>query len=285
MSQMSKQMTLEGQELLSARIHKASDIIRRVKENSQLPLIVNFSGGRDSQVLLDLVQQVTSDFFCFYMVSGIDWKESLQHVENICREYDAKLMVSHPQDYSSCWSVRVNGFFERLERFGYWPTVKKQWCSIYLKIRPQRQVLRRVFGVKLRRKSGKWKPQSIFKLNGVRREESSRRMQIYRRLAKSGYMVKDPNQPEAMMVFPILDWTDKDVNDYLLLRGMKRKENPLYSKFGVSGCYYCPFFEPEIYRRIASEDPGLYDRFIEYERKLDRPAVIGNVWLRDIMER
>jgi len=266
-------MTLEGEDLLSARIKKASDIIRQTKDNSQLPLIVNFSGGRDSQVLLDLVQQVTSDFLCFYMVSGIDWKESLRHVENICREYGARLMVSHPQDYSTCWSVRVNGFFERLERFGYWPTVKKQWCSVFLKIRPARQVLRRSFG-----------RESIFKLNGVRREESSRRMRIYRRVAKSGYMAKDPNQPEAMMVFPILDWTDKDIKDYLRYRGIRRKENPLYKKFGVSGCYYCPFYEPEIYRRIASDDPGLYDRFIEYERKLDRPAVIGNVWLRDIVE-
>jgi len=268
-----KQMTLEGEDLLSARIKKASDIIRQAKDKSELPLIVNFSGGRDSQVLLDLVQQVTPDFLCFYMVSGIDWKESLRHVENICREYDAKLMVSHPQDYATCWSVRVNGFFERLERFGYWPTFTKQWCSVFLKIRPARQVLRRIFG-----------REPIFKPNGVRREESNRRMQIYRRLATHGYMVKDPDQPEATMVFPILDWSGEDVREYMRSRGMKHKENPLYNKFGVSGCYYCPFYEAAIYERIAKEDPGLYDRFIEYEVRLGRPAVAGNIWLRDIVE-
>ena len=109
-------------------------------------------------------------------------------------------------------------------------------------------------------------------------------MQIYRRMAEQGYMRPDPDQPEAVMVFPILEWTNKDVKDYIQLRDIKQKQSPLYKRFGVSGCIYCPFYQPKIYKRIAREDPNLYDRFIEYERKLGKPAVIGQVWLRDLVE-
>lgn len=266
-------MTLDGSDSFYAKINKSTGIIEKAAEKTSQPLVVNFSGGKDSYVLLDLVQQVTSNFICFYMVSGIDLKESLRHVEKVCQELDVRLLVSHPQDYATCWSVRKNGFFERLERFGYWPTVKVQWCSVYLKIRPARQVLRRLFG-----------RQRICKLNGVRRKESSRRMQIYRRTAEQGYMRSDPEQPESVMVFPILEWTDNDVKGYIELRDIRQKQSPLYKRFGVSGCIYCPFYQPEIYKRIAKEDPGLYDTFIEYERKLGKPAVIGHLWLRDLVE-
>ena len=265
-------MALEKTDVLSAKINKSTSIIKKATEKTSQPLIVNFSGGKDSYALLDLVQQVTSNFICFYMVSGIDLKESLRHVEEVCQEVDVRLLVSHPQDYATCWSVRKNGFFERLERFGYWPTVKFQWCSVYLKIRPARQVLRRFFG-----------RQRICKLNGVRRKESSRRMHIYRRMTEQGYMRPDPEQPEAVMVFPILEWTNKDVKDYIQLRDIKQKQSPLYKRFGISGCIYCPFYQPKIYKRIAREDPNIYDRFIEYERKLGKPAVIGQVWLRDLV--
>jgi 3'-phosphoadenosine 5'-phosphosulfate sulfotransferase (PAPS reductase)/FAD synthetase len=50
-------------------------------KTGETPLIVNFSGGKDSMVLLDLVRQTTDKYVCFYMVSGIEFAEAIDFVK------------------------------------------------------------------------------------------------------------------------------------------------------------------------------------------------------------
>lgn len=259
------QRTLEGENILDVRIKESFAVIKRaVKKTGDTPLIVNFSGGKDSMVLLDLVRRTTDKYVCCYMISGIEFPEAIDFVKTLCERLDVRLLLSSPADYKG-------GFFSRLPIIGYFPTVQNNtlWCNRDLKIRPQKVVLKRVFGNQL-----------FFKLNGVRRYESSRRMKMHRKTRD--FMREDYHVSKSLMVFPILNWTDDDVKKYLKLRAIHVAVNPLYERYGVSGCYWCPFYQKQIYERILSLNPNLYDEFIEWETKLNKPCASGHTWLRDL---
>ena len=260
------QLTLQGESVLDMRIRETLEIIEvAVKQSATVPLIINFSGGKDSLCLLDLVQRITNNFMCSYMVSGIEFPEAIDFVKETCSRLGVKLLLSYPSDYKG-------DFFERIAKFKRFPTIKSPWCNRDLKIRPQHKMLVKRYG-----------NTRFFKLNAVRRFESTRRSIIYRNVPKMGFMRKEYQYAgEDMIVYPVLNWTNENVIEYLQGRKIEIRRNPLYQKYGVSGCYWCLFYQPSIYRRILSVNPRLYDPFIEWEIKLNSPSVNGFRWLRDI---
>ena len=263
---MQSQMTLENRALLDWRVEKSQKIIQdAVKDSSLIPLIVNFSGGKDSTVLLDLVQKVTDNFICCYMVSGIQFPESIEYAQRSCEKFGRKLLCSYPSDHKG-------DFFKRIAKFRFFPTVRRPRCTRDLKVRPQKKMLTRKYG-KVR----------FFKLVGVRRFESIRRSALYRDAPKRNYRRKEYQYGgNDVLVYPIIHWTNQDILEYLHRERIRIEPNPLYEKYGVSGCYWCPFYQPSIYKRIIKQNPSLYDRFIEWEVKLNAPSVNGFHWLRDI---
>jgi len=262
------QMTLENESLLDSRIKESNSIIEvAIKKSASVPLIVNFSGGKDSSVLLDLVQKVTDNFVCCYMISSIEFPEAIEFAKASCKRLGKKLLLSDPSYYKG-------DFFERLRWFRYFPTVRATWCSRDLKWRPQKRMLTKIYG-----------KEKFFKLNGVRRFESSRRKKMHIATPRKGFMFEDYDVTNDIMVFPILNWTTKNVLGYLEQRKIEIMPNPLYDVYGVSGCYWCPFYQPSIYKRILTQDLNLLDRFIEWEEKLEMPSVSGFKWLRDIKEK
>lgn len=261
------QVTLEKETVLELRIRESLSIIENaVKKSALVPLIINFSGGKDSLTMLDLVQKVTDNFICCYMTTGIDFPEAKQFAIDSCRRFKRKLLVSFPSEHKG-------DFFQRLAQFRKFPTIKATWCSRDLKFRPQKKMLTRLYG-KLR----------FFKLNGVRRFESSRRRKMHISTPRQGFMLPDYDVSKDIMVFPILNWSNEDVKQYLELNKIRVPTNPLYEKYGVSGCYWCPFYQPSIYRRIMKQHLSLYDRFIEWETLLNAPSVSGYHWLSKIKQ-
>lgn len=258
-----KRKTLFGEDVLDVQIETSQNIIREaVQRSGNVPVIVNFSGGKDSLCLLQLVREVTDNFRCFYMISGIEFPEAVEFAQKTCDRFGVELLTSRPSDYKG-------DFFKRIERLRSFPTLRAQWCNRDLKIRPQAKVLERMFG-----------RQPFFKLNAVRRTESTRRKLLYssRMFFKPEYQVTKKHT----IVFPVMLWTDEDVIEFLDRNKVEIPKNPLYEKYSVSGCYWCPFYQSSIYKRILSYHPDLYDRLIDWECKLNCPSVNGYVWLRDL---
>lgn len=243
---------------LRERIEESKGIIRNTLERSDKPLVVQFSGGKDSMVMVGLVREVTDRFVCSYMATGIDFPEARLFAEQSAKALGVVLLVSTPQDH-------LGDFFERLSKFEKFPTVRETWCNRDLKVRPQQKMLNRIYG-----------RGDIYKLVGVRRFESVRRQSIY----KQGEFVRpDNNVGGAYNTYPILHWTSADVRNYLMLK--KLPTSGLYKKYGVSGCYWCPFYQPSIYRRILKDVPDLYDRIIEWEGVIG-PSVSNYIYLKDL---
>ncbi len=254
------QLDLCGHDIIARKIEIAKSVIAEAHNKSEKPLIVNFSGGKDSCCTLLLALDVTDDVECLYMKSGIDLPGSVDFVERQAKQFGVKLHITDPvRDY-------YGGFAYWVRRFGYFPNVIVNYCSSRLKLRPARAYLRKIYG-----------NAALYKLTGVRRFESSRRVQIY---SANQYIQEDWEHSGSYIVHPLLDWTDDDVKQFLNMRDFEINKN--YKPFGVSGCYWCPFYEEKIYRRILKVYPNIYDEIISLEHEMGKPSVINHRFLGDI---
>ena len=258
---------------LSQRLDESRALVREVvAKSTEKPLILQFSGGRDSMAVLGLVKEVTDNFVCAYMATGLEFKGILQFVRQTCKDLGVRLIVSTPGMYKG-------NIFKRVEKFRRFPSLNTYggkggsalWCCRDLKLRPQKILLRTTFG-----------KGAFYKLEGVRRFESWRRRYIYRPYAES-MMRPDAEHRGSYETFPILNWTDKDVLNYLEMKGLPT--SGLYKEYGVSGCSFCPFYGPKVYLQVLRHLPNHYDRFIRWEEELGMPSVIGHVWLRDLKQQ
>ncbi len=272
-------MTTQGQisipgwdeRFLDERKAEALEVIKACAARSTMPLVLQFSGGRDSMALLGLVREaeVPADkYICSYMATGTELPGVVTFVRDFCKQEGLRLLVSQP-------GLHKGNIYKRIQQFRSFPNLgsfdgggKRLWCCRDLKLRPQKKLLVGTFG-----------KGEFFKLEGIRRFESDRRKVIYRQYAAT-FMREDDEFKKSWEVFPILNWSDDDVLQYLEQRGLPTMGQ--YKEFGVSGCSWCPFYPPEIYAKVLAVKPNWYDRFISLEEELNQPSVHGGVFLRDI---
>jgi len=255
--------------MLRQRVAQSKKILQEtIKRSGDTPLMVMFSGGKDSTVCLHLALSITDNIECIFMESSIDLPNTVKFVKRCCNKFGVKLHLTSPsRDYQG-------DFYWNVKRWGHFPTIGRNlWCNTKLKIRPMRAHMRKKFGFT-----------PLFKVNGVRRDESSRRNKMYAKISGGDYITKDPEYSGSFNVYPILDWTKKDVTDYIKKNKIIIPTNDSYEKFGVSGCFWCPFYQAEIYKRILKVHPNIYDKIIELEKELNKPSVTGKIWLRDLKE-
>lgn len=235
---------------------------KRARE-AETPLIINFSGGKDSSVLILLAKQLKLDNVeLMYMISRLELPGTIDFVKNQASKFDYILhMVDPVDDYYGDFTYWVR-------KFGYFPSFGYNYCSSRLKLRPSRAYLRKIYGFK-----------HIYRVNGVRKSESGRRKKIYK---DKEPIRKDWENAGHFLVEPIFEWTGQDVVDYLSENNFEVQK--LYDEVGVSGCAYCPFYQVEIYQRILSIYPDIYDKIIEVEDELGKPSVSGNVFLHQLKD-
>ena len=213
--------------------------------------------------MVGLVQEVTDDFICCYMATGLEFKGYIPFIKETCQKLGVRLLISNP-------GMHKGNIYKRIRQFKSFPGLIATWCCRDLKLRPQKKMLIKEF-----RKG------TFYKLEGIRRDESTRRRYIYAEY--TGNPIREDSEFRGSYeVFPIINWTDRDVKNYLELKGLPT--SGLYKEFGVSGCSFCPFYQPDIYRRILKKLPDHFNRIIELENELDLPSVSGYYFMRDLKE-
>lgn len=191
--------------------------------SSKIDLFVSsFSGGKDSEVLLDLVTRVVpeNDLIVIYSNTGYELPSSLRHYQDIQQYYKGKYpklkfyTASNHQSVLHYWDVI--GAPSRIHR----------WCCSVMKSAPLSKKLKDIKGL------GK-QPHAIL-FDGVRAEESPSRSNRN----KIGKNVKHTN---IINVSPILEWNSTEVYLYIMFHDMPI--NQAYRK-GLSrvGCVLCPYF-------------------------------------------
>jgi 3'-phosphoadenosine 5'-phosphosulfate sulfotransferase (PAPS reductase)/FAD synthetase len=229
---------------------------------SGTPLFINFSGGKDSSVLILLAEQLNIKTELIYMISRLELPGTIDFVKEQAAKFDLPLHLIDPvKDY-------MGDFAYWVRRFNYFPGRQYTYCSSRLKLRPARAYLRKIYGRK-----------HVYKMNGVRKSESSRRQKIY---ATKPVIYPDYEASGHFLVEPIRDWTGQDVVDYLAENNFEIQK--LYGEVGVSGCAYCPFYQKKIYYRILNIYPNIYDEIIQLEDEIKKPAVNGGIFLHQLKD-
>ena len=183
--------------------------------------IVSFSGGKDSQVVLDLVSRVLppDDFLVIYSDTGLEIPPSLKlykEIETLYQEWYPNLkfyLTKNPQDTVKLW-----------DKFGL-PSRVHRWCCSVTKTAPLYRYLKEL--------NNTGKQPNVLTFEGVRAEESSKRSN-YVRLGKA---VKHSTVINAR---PIFNWNLTEIFLYLFSNKLPINDGYRYGLTRV-GCVICPF--------------------------------------------
>ncbi len=213
---------------------------------------VGFSGGKDSQAVLELVKMAGVKYRAVYNVTTNDPADNVRFIKKAYPDVE--------------FQVPERSFFQLIGEKGV-PTMFNRWCCALFKERA---------GV------------GCVVLTGVRKEESSKRA-AYEAMVKWGRSKKNTeaidlekmeanefrcvNGKDKFMIYPILEWTERDVWDFIALRGLP--VNPCYKTHKRVGCVFCPFARPKEVRAYCETHPKLKEAFIRaiyiyIERERDR---------------
>lgn len=264
------------------RLKMASEMSMRMYKQ---PLVVMTSGGKDSSVCVELARRAGIQFEVEHNHTTADAPETVYFIR---REFERIQKLGIP--------CRIN-----------WPVYKgmrtSMWALIPQKLIPPTRTVRYCCSV-LKEQNGKGR----FIVTGVRWSESVKRKNsrgIYETMtskASNKVILLNDNDDKRMLFEnctiksqricnPIVDWTDKDVWDFLLSN--KIPVNPLYQEgFSRVGCVGCPMAVKHQRCKNFARWPAYekmyiraFDRMLEERRKrgkLDESWRIGETGI-DVM--
>lgn len=183
--------------------------------------VCSFSGGKDSQVILDLVTRVIpeKDLVVIYSDTGYELPPSLELYKEVQTYYQKK----HPE-------LRFFTAKNKQHLMYYWdkmgaPSRVLRWCCSIMKSAPLAVLLKELNG-------GEKQPSAIL-FDGVRAEESVNR-------ASRSRIGKNAKHNNIINISPILDWNATETYLYILLKGLPF--NKAYRQgFSRVGCVICPY--------------------------------------------
>lgn len=197
---------------ISKELQKKVDFAIRLLQQAEIsakskgqPVEIAYSGGKDSDVLLELAKMANIKFRAIYKNTSIDPPYTIKH----CKENGVEIM---PPKLT---------FLELLKNHGF-PTRFRRFCCGYLK---------------------EYKILDVSAI-GVRRSESKKRSERYKEPTQCRFYGKKKSE-HVEQFFPILEWDDNDVEQFIKERNIQCHPlyYDEQGKFHVEkrlGCMCCP---------------------------------------------
>ncbi|MGB2728871.1 MAG: phosphoadenosine phosphosulfate reductase family protein [Halobacteriota archaeon] len=232
--------------------NEAMDFVENIykvhKENVDF-FVVSFSGGKDSQVVLDIVSRVLhpEDFSVIFSDTTMEIAYTYKTVEKTKKEYQNRY-----SDLKFYTAKSHENALEFWKEFGP-PSTFQRWCSTVTKIVPFVRFINDLY-----KDTDKNKQPKILVFEGVRAEESNKRSK-YLRIRKN---IKYLYQINAEV---IQSWNLTEVYLYLFFRGLELNKGYRYGLDRV-GCSVCPFasnWNESILSNIGNETVNQYISIIE----------------------
>ena len=193
-------------EQLQKKIDQSIRLLQSVQKRYDGEIELAYSGGKDSDVILQLAKEAGIRYRAIYKNTTIDPPGTIAHVKEMGVE------IRRPKE----------NFFQLIAKHGF-PSRSYRFCCKALK---EYKVLSK-------------------NVIGVRKAESRARKERYNEPTECRYYGAKKEENHAELIYPILEWTNEDVRDFILDRGLKLA--PVYYDTGGQidvtrrlGCMCCP---------------------------------------------
>lgn len=253
--------------------HTAMERLRLASQMSiklyKKPLLLTDSGGKDSAVICKLAENAGIPVEICHSHTTADAPETVYHVRKRAKEYEKKgikytiILPTYQGKRTSMWDLIPKKLVP--------PTRIARYCCAVLKETAGRD---------------------RFIVTGVRWAESAKRaanrgaLEVQAADPKKKLILNNDNEEDRQLFEncqmkvkrvcnPIIDWTDRDVWDYLA--DQKVDTNPLYSEgFCRVGCVGCPMTGRKARYAEFSRWPGFWRNYIRtFERMLEARKARG----------
>jgi len=230
---------------LMRKAQNATKLIQEIYRRVGGPILVAWSGGRDSTLILKMATKVVpkTDLVAFFNDTGIEFTETTSYVKAMAEKWDLNLHVAK-SEYN---------FWEGIKEYGF-PSMSNRWCCRTQKENPSLKAYDEI------------QPRVV--LTGLRRMESKRRRSYL--VIKYFPFAKRVWDRKTLYLNPIVDWSKWDVRDFCALINLPL--NPLYQKgYSRVGCWPCPMSPKLHYLQLKKHHPKLYyaiRQFLQPTKKL-----------------
>jgi len=229
--------------------NEAIDFIKKVVDRYNLPVIVSFSGGKDSLATFLLVEKALGKVPILFNDTGLELPETVEFVKEFAEKNGVELLVADAG----------KKFYEALEIMGP-PARDYRWCCKVAKLSPIANLVNTKF------------PEGVLSFVGQRALESTRRA-LSPRVWRNRWLIK------IVAASPIQYWTALDI--WLYLFKEKIEANPLYFEgFDRLGCWLCPAVELGELEAVAEKHPELVKWWTDHLKKYAEEHGLGEAWVR-----
>lgn len=291
-------------EYLQKKIDESKAILRLAadmsKEYYQKPLIITYSGGKDSDVMLQMALECLDpdEFEVMNSHTTVDAPETVYYIRDKFKELE-ELGVKTTINYAHYKDGSPMTMWNLIENKQIPPTRFARYCCAKLKetSTPNRFI---ALGVRKAESTGR-KGRDVFATRGKTKYEAyyyyyySHVKEVFeddKERRKLGG-VDNPNEPgvwDCMMISkakkkdelicnPIYEWLDNEV--WTFIHDRKMKYNPLYDQgFSRVGCIGCPMagnqvWELEKYPKYKQNYINAFDRMLKKRKAAGKDAVTG----------
>ena len=301
---------------LMDKIRQAEDVLKLAAEMSELyyhkPLIINYSGGKDSDVMLDIALMCLkpSQIEVINSHTTVDAPETVYYIRDKFKklnEMGIKTEIKMPRykgEPTSMWKLIVEK--EMI------PTSRMRYCCSVLK---ESSTPHRLSCVGVREdESKKREGRDTFSIKGqtykdakyASTEHIKEQFESSKKVtAELGADLTEPNvydckfieeakKNKELIANPIYYFTEQDIWNYIHFKGLK--VNPLYARgYKRVGCIGCPLAGAKTMKKEFAEYPKYRENYVKaFDRMLERRRQRGKslkkaengedlmrIWLRE----
>ena len=216
----------------------------------KLPLVCTYSGGKDSEVLLELFLRSGVNFEVMHSHTTVDAPETVYHIRKRFKELDEKgikctiIPPRYKGEPTSMWKL--------IPDVGMPPSRYRRYCCSILKESGGKN---RFIATGVRwAESVKRASRGIYE---TRAADISKRITLMNDNDDRRRLFENCRLNASRVANPIIDWTDTNIWDYALSE--KLNLNPLYQcGYGRVGCIGCPM-------ATTKERMRQFSRYPKYE--------------------